>query len=959
MSCGSSPLPRLRVAAVRLTGLALLVAGLQQPAAAADGTEPAAWRRTLERIAPAIVSIQVDATRAFDTEWNESSQATGFVVDAARGLILTNRHVVTAGPVRAQALFLNQEEVELVPVYRDPVHDFGFYRYDPAALKYIRPEALPLYPAGAGVGREIRVVGNDAGEQLSILSGTLARLRREAPDYGRGKYNDFNTFYIQAASGTSGGSSGSPVIDIEGRAVALNAGGSSQAASSFYLPLDRVARALGLIQAGLPVPRGTLGVVFGYTAFDELRRLGLRDDTESAVRRGFRDGIGMLVVSEVLPGSSADGKLRVGDILVRVDGGYVTEFVPLAARLDERVGGTVDVLVERGGQPLAFTLDVQDLDRLSPDEYLEFGDAVLNNLSYQQARHFNRPAEGVFVANPGFALAAADIPRGSVIVAIEGEPVRTLDDLERMLATRADQQRFAVRFVTSEEPGSSRVRVVRMDRRWFASLRCRRDDALGEWPCRELAAGPPAPPPEGGTARFVTHPDARLRRIAPSLVLVNFDMPYTISGVSEQRYYGTGVVVDAARGFVVVDRNTVPESVGDVRLTFGNSLEIPGRVAWLHPLHNLALIAYDPALIGDTPVVAARLSPKLPDPGDDLWVMGLRKGEKLVSQAVALASFEPVAFPLSRTIRFRQANLETLSLVNGPRDVDGVIVNRRGDVVALWSSFAWQGSGELRQENRGMPADYVRELVELAATGRALHSLEVEWAQLPLVAANRLGLPADWAHRIGDHDPERRQALSVVRTVAGTPAAAVLEPGDLLLAIDGEPVTRFREVERRVQKPAVTLDILRDGAVRHFTVPTVVLDGQGVRRVLVWAGALLQEPYRDMAAQRGVESSGVYVAYFAFGSPASRYGLFAGRRITHVDETPVADLDTFIAIVRAKRHRESVRLTTVTWNNQLEVLTLKLDDTYWPAWEVSWRDGAWRRSPLPGAGTSVSETRPR
>ena len=110
---------------------ALIVLLASVPAIAA---EDSAWTETLERISSGVVSIRVDSTRAFDTEWNSSSQATGFVVDAKRGLILTNRHVVTPCPVFAEAVFRNNEEVLLTAVYLDPGHVFGFSSYDPAKL---------------------------------------------------------------------------------------------------------------------------------------------------------------------------------------------------------------------------------------------------------------------------------------------------------------------------------------------------------------------------------------------------------------------------------------------------------------------------------------------------------------------------------------------------------------------------------------------------------------------------------------------------------------------------------------------------------------------------------------------------------------------------------------------------------------------------------------------------------
>ncbi|MDH3533924.1 MAG: trypsin-like peptidase domain-containing protein, partial [Gammaproteobacteria bacterium] len=620
---------------------------------AANAAEDTAWTNTLERISTGVVSIRVDSTRAFDTEWNSSSQATGFVVDAERGLILTNRHVVTPGPVIAEAVFRNNEEVRLTPVYRDPVHDFGFFRYDPASLRYIEPTELPLAPDGAGIGREIRVIGNDAGEQLSILAGTIARLDRKAPDYGRGKYNDFNTFYLQAASGTSGGSSGSPVVNIEGEVVALNAGANNSAASSFFLPLDRVHRALQLIQQGRAVTRGTLQTMFELKAYDELKRLGLSDDAERIVRSAFPENTGMLAIEQVIPESAAAGKLAPGDILLRINGELITEFVPLAAVLDDNVGNDIEVEIERGGRLIRETVEVTDLHAITPDEFLEFGDSIVNNLSYQQARHYNRAADGVYVANPGYLLSKSAIPRGAVITEFGGRPISTVDDLEAALDNLADGARALVRYITMDDPQNSIVRSFEMDRVWFPVRRCSRNDATGVWPCRDLGHGPEPAPPTVGSTRLTQYDDPRVKAIAPSLVVVTFDLPYTVSGVADRHYYGTGVIVDKKRGLVVVDRNTVPVAIGDVTVTFAGSLEVKAKVEQLHPLHNLAIVSYDPQTIGDTPVAAAEFSQAPLAAGTKVWVVGIKGDHQLVHQESTVSAVEPLLLPLSRTLRFR------------------------------------------------------------------------------------------------------------------------------------------------------------------------------------------------------------------------------------------------------------------------------------------------------------------
>jgi S1-C subfamily serine protease len=406
-------------------------------------------------------------------------------------------------------------------------------------------------------------------------------------------------------------------------------------------------------------------------------------------------------------------------------------------------------------------------------------------------------------------------------------------------------------------------------------------------------------------------------------------------------------VVDAQRGLVVVDRNTVPVSMGDVRITFAGTIEIPGKVEFIHPLHNLAIVSYDPKLIGTTPVKSAKLLDRRIVPGETLWVVGMGQDSELNTRATQVASVNPIQLPLSRTMQFRESNLDTIQLVNGPTDFDGVLTDEDGSVIALWSSFAWEQGRDLQQENRGVAIGIVQDMLRRVQSNEPVFSLEAELVPQQLATARRLGLSDEWVKKLENASPNQRQVLSVVRLVGGSPAVGRLKQGDLLLAIDEKVVTRFREVELAVaDKPEVNVTVWRDGEEQHVLVPTAALSGNDIDRIVLWAGATLQAPHRAMTAQRGIPPEGVYVGYFSYGSPATRYGLFPGRRIVEVDGEPTPDLDAFLKVVSGRPDRSAIRLRTITWNNAPEVITLKLDRHYWPTYEVRRTSQGWERRDL-------------
>ena len=192
----------------------------------------------------------------------------------------------------------------------------------------------------------------------------------------------------------------------------------------------------------------------------------------------------MLTVQQVIPDAPAAGNLEPGDILLRINGELVTEFILLAEILDNSVNTDIEVEVERGGQSVSATIAVTDLHAITPDEFLEFGDAIVNNLSYQQARHYNRAVSGVYVANPGYLLSKSAIPRGAVITEFGGKTIENIDDFANALDQLADGSRSLTRFTTMDSPQNSSVRTFEMDRVWFPVRRCARNDHTGVWPCQ-------------------------------------------------------------------------------------------------------------------------------------------------------------------------------------------------------------------------------------------------------------------------------------------------------------------------------------------------------------------------------------------------------------------------------------------------------------------------------------------
>ncbi|KAH0944222.1 hypothetical protein HID58_003859 [Brassica napus] len=956
------------------------------------------WRRALGKVVPAVVVLRTTACRAFDTVSAGASYATGFIVDKRRGIILTNRHVVKPGPVVAEAMFVNREEIPIYPVYRDPVHDFGFFSYDPSAVQFLSYEEIPLAPEAASVGLEIRVVGNDSGEKVSILAGTLARLDRDAPQYKKDGYNDFNTFYMQAASGTKGGSSGSPVIDWQGRAVALNAGSKSSSASAFFLPLQRVVRALSFLQKSIDsctdkpkavhIPRGTLQMTFVHKGFDEIRRLGLRSETEQVVRHASPTGeTGMLVVDSVVPNGPADKHLEPGDVLIRVNGTVLTQFLNLENLIDDGVGQIVELEIERGGQPITVSVSVQDLHSITPDHFLEVSGAVIHPLSYQQARNFRFPCGLAYVSDPGYMLFRAGVPRHAIIKKVANEDISCLADLISVLSKLSRGARVPLEYMSHTDRHRKKSVLVTIDRHeWYAPPQLyTRNDSSGLWDVKPAIEPAAVPPSIGNSGLPICQNTESMHEVVRGVTDTAATMEASSGDGSSQNDFGVEakkqrVEDDSSDGTVANGSLHGSELKSDDAMATENSvLRDYESAAALSANASLAERAIEPALVMFEVKINIMFEPAL-QRGDSVYLVGLSRNLQATSRkSIVTNPCAALNIGSADSPRYRATNMEVIELdTDFGSSFSGALTDEQGRIRAIWGSFSTQvkyssSSSEDHQFVRGIPIYAISQVLEKIITGGngpellingvkrpmpLVRILEVELYPTLLSKARSFGLSDEWIQILVKKDPVRRQVLRVKGCLAGSKAENLLEQGDMVLAVNKMPVTCYNDIEAACRTldtgshsdENLNLTILRQGREMELVVGTDKRDGNGTTRAINWCGCVVQDPHSAVRALGFLpeEGHGVYVTRWCHGSPAHRYGLYALQWIVEVNGKKTPDLNAFADATKELEHGQFVRIRTVHLNGKPRVLTLKQDLHYWPTWELRFdpETALWRRNIL-------------
>lgn len=425
----------------------------ERPAAAASArtatVQSLSLAPVLDKVIPAVVSIRVIGARNRPVVISGSSAAdtmatteptsepfrsggSGVVIDAARGLVLTNHHVI-ADAVTIDVALSDGRVLTGKLIGADIGTD----------VAVVQVPAQNLTPVKLGSSRTVRVgdvvlaVGNPFGLEGTATRGIVSALQRT--DVG---YEIFENF-IQIDAPVNPGNSGGALVDADGALVGINTavGGSKMRAQGigFAIPID-MARAIAdeLVKAGT-FRRGVLGIV----AEDVSQMMATAKNI--GVVRGA-------AISSIVPSSpAAAAGLKPGDVIVAADEVPVRGHVDYVAKvMTVPVGGkiTLSVLSAGATSPRPVPLVVSGMvaepsPELPPKALRQLSGLALGVLSPGFAE-FGK-IRGARVLDVGTGdIAKSGLKRDDVITNVDMTTVRAPDDVYEAIGTKMGRYRLEI-----------------------------------------------------------------------------------------------------------------------------------------------------------------------------------------------------------------------------------------------------------------------------------------------------------------------------------------------------------------------------------------------------------------------------------------------------------------------------------------------------------------------------------
>ncbi len=372
-----------------------------------------------------------------------ASLGSGFVIDAAKGYVVTNNHVIKdADEVRVTF----QDDTTLVAkiIGKDE-------KMDLAVLKVDTDKKLTDVKFGDSdkmrVGDWVLAIGNPFGLGGTVTAGIISAQQR---DINAGQYDDF----IQTDASINRGNSGGPMFDLDGEVIGIN--------TAIFSPSG------GSVGIGFAIPSNLAKtVVSQLIEFGKTRRgwIGVRIQSvtdEIAESLELKDSHGALVASLTEGGPAAKTKLKPGDVITEFDGKKVSAMRNLPRIVAETpIDKTVKFTFMRDGKEMSDSIKVAELEKAEEDGLLneepavtkteepnkgtEIGSLGLNigSLSDATRRAFSVPDDvsGVIVlkSNPTGEAAAKGMSVGDVIVEVNQEKTETPKEFSDIIekATKA------------------------------------------------------------------------------------------------------------------------------------------------------------------------------------------------------------------------------------------------------------------------------------------------------------------------------------------------------------------------------------------------------------------------------------------------------------------------------------------------------------------------------------------